>query len=126
MYECMYVCMYVLKLIYIYIYIHTCVYIYMHIHILYTYMHICICIYIYTYTCICILIRYNNVLTSLRASRQQVSLDQWRNAKTRPPASLSGFGPSPVTAAAASIIHMRNLLGWLRLGWLKIYRITSN
>ncbi len=89
----MYIHVYECIYIYIYIYIYVCIYIYIHVYIY---------IYIYIYT-------YNdnnaNICAELEAARP-------------------GASPRPRTKKVhGSRTRMRNLLGWLRLGGLKIHQI---
>ena len=119
---CIYVCIIIL-----YVYIHTvhmymcvCIYIYIYIYT-HTHIHIhvntCVyntCAYIYIYICmyVCIYIYIHN----------ETKPCFQKSGKTEDLAPLSCRQGK--VHARQCISHERNLLGWLRLGWLKLVRIT--
>ena len=133
-YVCMYVCVYIYIYIYtlIYIYIYTLIYIYIYI---YMYMYVCISlslyIYIYIYVCICVCIYIYIYIHN--ASYRAVT----RHDLTTVPCAITQHDATRHDMqcnlpcqylrwhdAEQYITYMRNLLGWLRLGWLKIHQIT--
>ena len=130
-YTCMCVCMCIYIYIYIYILIYICIYVYVYIYVC-TCVYVCVYIYIYIY-----IYKTSSVGQVIPPDHPIRSIINLFSRLTAMILSLAEFGPwgkkqnhhPPPTTTEAPARRKRpqcmsNLLGWLRLGWLRIYTTT--